>query len=144
MRITVATILFALVLLISSNALLDTISFSSTYEAEIEISELITNAEQMSARGPGSRITVDVDIPADTKVVLGTMPGEEDSWPAGANNYYIQSGPRKDAYKTDAFFTNFERSGPASITTGPHRLVIESIREPSHGRILIMVYEADI
>lgn len=108
MRITVAAILFSIIILISSTAISDMVSDSHEYEAEIEVSRILAHARHMAFKGSGSKVTIEVDIPSDTTIVLGSLPDREDAWPQDANNYYIQIGTRNAIYQTDAFFSNID------------------------------------
>lgn len=141
MRFTVAAILIAIIGLLIASSVLDLMSTARTHEAQIEISKVVSNAEQMSVRGAGSVVTLDIDIPHDITVVLGALPEDEDTWPRDAGNYYLQSGSERRVYETDAAFSNFEMDGAVELSEGPHRLTLESVYNSDHGRVFVLVYE---
>ena len=143
MRFTVAAILIAIIGLLIASSVLDLMSTARMHEAQTEISKVVSNAEQMSVRGSGSVVTLDIDIPNDVTVILGALPENGDVWPRDADNYYVQSGSERKMYKTEAAFSNFEMSGAAELSPGPHRLTLESVYDSNHGRVFVLVYETN-
>ncbi len=141
MRFTVAAILIAIIGIIITSSVLDLMSTARTHEAQTEISKVVSNAEQMSVRGAGSVVTLDIDIPNDVTVVLGALPENRDEWPRDAGNYYILSGSERRVYETDAAFSNLGMDGAAELSPGPHRLTLESVYNSDHGKLFVMVYE---
>lgn len=140
-RMATSAILLAAVVAIFSIASADMASFVHEYEASIEISEILSHAQHMSTMDTGSRITIDVDIPPDTEIVLGALPGRNEKWPVDASNYYIRTGKKASIYQDDPFFCDIDMQGPAIIQSGRHQLTIESIRDPTYNRIFIRVSE---
>ena len=141
MRFTVAAILIAIIGIIITSSVLDLMSTARTHEAQTEISKVVSNAEQMSVRGAGSVVTLDIDIPNDVTVVLGALPENRDEWPRDAGNYYILSGSERRVYEADAAFSNLGMDGAAELSPGPHRLTVESVYNSEHGKLFVMVYE---
>ena len=70
MRFTVAAILIVIIGLVIASSVLDLMSTARAHEAQAEISKVVSNAEQMSVRGAGSVVTLDIDIPNDITIVL--------------------------------------------------------------------------
>ena len=141
MRFTVAAILIAIIGLLIASSVLDMMSTARTHEAQTEISKVVYNAEQMSVRGAGSVVTLDIDIPNDINVVLGALPDDGGAWPRDAGNYYIQSGSERRVYETDTAFSNLGVGGAAELSPGPHRLTLESVYNSNYGRVFVLVYE---
>lgn len=141
MRFTVAAILIAIIAILIASSVLDLMSTARTHEAQTEISKIVSNAEQMSVRGAGSVITLDIDIPNDVMVVLGALPEDGDAWPRDAGNYYVQSDSERRVYETDTAFSNFGMDGAAELSSGPHMLTLKSVYNSDYGRVLVLVYE---
>ncbi|MGP8321337.1 MAG: hypothetical protein ACT6FE_03300 [Methanosarcinaceae archaeon] len=141
MRLTVAVILIAIIGMIIALSVLDLMSAARTHEAQVEISKIVHNAEQMSLRGVGSVITLDIDIPDGVTVVFGALPGNEHAWPNDAVNYYIKIDSEQRVYETGAAFSNFEMDGAAELSSGPHRITLESVYNSDSTRVFILVYE---
>ncbi|MDO9517154.1 MAG: hypothetical protein Q7J10_03790 [Methanosarcinaceae archaeon] len=141
MRFTVAAILIAIIGLLVASSVLDMMSTARTHEAQTEISKIVSNAEQMSVRGAGSVITLDIDIPNDVTVVLGALPENRGEWPRDAGNYYIHSGSGRRVYEADAAFSNLEVDDAVELSPGPHRLTLESVYNSDHGKLFVLVYE---
>lgn len=141
MRFTVAAILIAIIGMIMASSVLDLMSIARTHEAQAEISKVVSNAEQMSLRGAGSVVTLDIDIPNDVIVVLGALPDDTDAWPRNAGNYYIRSGSERRVYETEAAFSNIDMNGSVEFPEGPHRVTLESVYNSDHGLVFVLVYE---
>ena len=143
MRFTVAAILIAIIGLLITSSVLDMMSTARTHEAQTEISNVVYNAEQMSVRGAGSVVTLDIDIPNDINVVLGALPDDGGAWPRDNGNYYIQSGSERRVYETDTAFSNLGVDGAVELSSGPHRLTLESVYNSNYGRVFVLVYETN-
>ena len=141
MRFTVAAILIAIIGLLIASSVLDLMSTARMHETQTEISKVVSNAEQMSVRGSGSVVTLDIDIPNDITVVLGALPKDGDVWPRDVGNYYIQSGSEHKVYETEAAFSNFEMDGAVELSEGPHRLTLESVYNSDYSKVFVLVYE---
>jgi len=139
MRFTVAAMLIAIIGIVIASSVLDLMSTTRTHEAQTEISKIVYNAEQMSVRGAGSVVTLDIDIPQDITVVLGALPDDEGAWPRDAGNYHILSGSERRVYETDAAFSNLAMDGAAELSEGSHRLTLESVYNPNHTQVFILV-----
>ena len=143
MRFTVAAILIAIIGILIASSVLDLMSTARMHEAQTEISKIVSNAEQMSVRGSGSVVTLDIDIPNDVTVIFGELPDDGDMWPRDAGNYYVHSGSERKMYETEAAFSNFDMDGAVELSEGPHRLTLESVYNSDYSKVFILVYETN-
>ncbi len=141
MRFTVAAILIVIIGVIVTSSVLDLMLSARMHDTQTGVSKIVYNAEQMSVRGAGSVITLDIDIPDDVTVVLGALPDNEHAWPDDAGNYYIQSGSEQRIYVTNAAFSNFEMDSAVELLSGSHRVTLESVYNSNFSRVFILVYE---
>ncbi len=141
MRFTVAAILIAIIGMLIASSVMDMMSTARIHDTQVGISKIVSNAGQMSVRGAGSVVTLDVDIPDDITVVLGALPDNEHAWPADAGNYYIRTGSERKVYGIDAAFSNFAMDGAAELSSGLHRLTLESVYNSNYNKVFILVYE---
>ena len=131
--------LFAALLVLSSISLSGFLEDEKEREAVVEVSKLTVAAEQLSLRGAGSEVTLELRVPEDVKVGLGALPGREGEWPADAHNYYLSMGRREGFYASSASFSGPSMEGPAILGSGRHRLVLETVIEPETGRLFVLV-----
>ena len=106
-----------------------------------EVSKITIAAEQLSIRGEGSELILEVNVPQRASVVLGTLPGRESKWPEDADNYGITVEGKTKFYPAVAFFSNPELVGPVSLGPGKHRLLLSTKVDPDSGRLFILVSE---
>jgi hypothetical protein len=111
-RLTVSGILFAVILLLSFVYLYDFLDEAKEKAALDEISRLTSAAEQLSIRGEGSEVSLELRLPEGVSVGFGVRPGQQDKWPANANDYCIHTGEKSTFYYSDASFSNPELNGP--------------------------------
>ena len=143
MRFTVAAILIVIIGILIASSVLDLMSTARTHDAQTEISKVVSNAEQMSVRGSGSVVTLDIDIPNDVTVILGALPEDEDTWPRDVGNYYVLSGSERKVYETEAAFSNFEMDGAVELSEGSHRLTLESVYNSDYSKVFVLIYETN-
>jgi hypothetical protein len=142
-RLTVSCILFAVLLLLSSASIYSFLDDAKEKKAFYEISKLTAAAEQLSMRGSGSEISLEMSLPEEVKVDFGTLPGRQDEWPADSNNYCLHIGGKTEFYSSTAFFSNSEFNGPLSLGPGNHRLLLSSKLEPESGKLFVIISEKD-
>jgi hypothetical protein len=140
-RFTVSCILFAVLLLLSSASVCSFLGDAKEKKALDEISKLTTAAEQLSMRGTGSEIALELNLPEEVKVDFGTLPGRQDKWPADSNNYCLHMREKTKFYSSTAFFSNPEFNGPVSLGPGSHRLLLSSKLEPDSGKLFVIISE---
>lgn len=141
LRFTVSGILFAVLLLISSISVYDLLNETKEKEALDEVSKLTATAEQLSLRGEGSELILEVNLPEEVEVDLGTLPGRQDIWPEDANNYCIRSAEKTTFYSSAAFFSKPGFSGPVTLGSGRHRLLLSTKVESKSGKLFVVIYE---
>lgn len=109
-----------------------------------EVSKLTIAAEQLSIRGEGSEICLEMRIPEGVTVNLGTLPGRQNKWPADANNYCIHIKGKSAFYPSSAFFSNPEFNGPVSLGSGRHRLLLSTKMDSNLGRLFVLISEKGV
>ncbi|MDY9926343.1 hypothetical protein [Methanosarcina sp.] len=140
-RITVTGILFAVLLLLSSVSISGFLEGVKEQETLGEVSKLTVAAEQLSMRGEGSEIVLEIRIPRGVSVGFGTLPGREGNWPENADNYYIITGSKSTFYPAVASFSNREINGPLSLGPGRHNLLLSTKIEQGSGRLFVLISE---
>lgn len=141
LRFTVSGILFAVLLLISSVSVYDFLNEIKEKEALGEVSKLTAAAEQLSLRGEGSELILEVNLPEEVAADFGALPGRQDKWPADANNYCIRSAGKTVFYSSSAFFSKPGFNGPVSLGSGNHRLLLSTKVEPKSKVLFIVICE---
>jgi hypothetical protein len=142
-RLTVSGILFAVILLLSSVYLYDFLDGAKEKTALDEVSRLTAAAEQLSMRGEGSEISLELRLPEGMSVEFGALPGRQEKWPADANDYCIRTGEKATFYYSDASFSNPEISGPVSLDSGMHRLLLSTKLESRSGKLFVLISEKE-
>ncbi len=138
-RLTVSGILFASLLLLSSISVYDFLDGIKEKETLDEVSKLKVAAEQLSMRGEGSEICLELRVPEGVTVDFGNLPGYQNKWPADANNYCIHIDGKSTFYSSSASFSNPEINGPISLGSGRHRLFLSTKTEPGSGRLYVLI-----
>lgn len=141
LRFTVSGILFAVLLLISAVSVYDFMDGVKQKEALDEVTKLTAAAEQISLRGEGSEVALEVNLPEEVAVDLGTLPGRQDKWPADANNYCVHSAGKTAFYSSAAFFSGPGFDGPVSLGSGRHMLLLSTKVESNSGKIFVVISE---
>ncbi|MDK2912853.1 MAG: hypothetical protein PWR29_1810 [Methanolobus sp.] len=142
MRFTAASIVLLAIVLLSATAVSDMLENERIRDAGIVLSQVDSHARMMSAQGEGSRVTLDIDVPAKMTIVLGGLPGSEDRWPEDARNHYIVAGSRHIVGESTAFYSNGDLNGTSILGPGKHRITLESVKRRSDNRIFVKVYES--
>ena len=140
LRFTITAILVLLIMGLAITAIADLKEKANEDITLIEIGKLVSNSEQMYFRGTGSTIYMDIKIPDDVTIHMGTLP-DNTPWPSSANNYYIQIGSRYKTYSSKALFSNFAMDGPYTIHSGPHTLKLENQKDNVTGKIFVKLSE---
>ena len=143
-RLTVTGILFAMLVLVSSISLSGFLEGVKERETMDEVLKIVTAAEQLSIRGEGSELILEVNVPLRTSVILGALPGREGNWPEDANNYVITIEGKSKFYPSVASFSNSELDGPVSLGSGRHRLLLSTKIDPESGRLFVLIFEPGV
>ena len=141
MRFTVAAMLVLLLMMLFTTAIIDLKYVADRHHTDVALSKITYNAEQMTLRGAGTRISLKVDIPSDTKIILGALPDSENTWPEDASNYYIQTDEQRVIHEIDALFSNIDLDGPYTLSPGQHQVMLEAVTETSSGKIFVKIYD---
>jgi hypothetical protein len=139
LRFTISSFLLTALLLISCVSIYDFLDGVKEREVLDEVSKLTAAADQLSLRGEGSELTLDLNLPQGTSVEFGALPGRQDKWPVDANNYCVRIGEKTAFYSSDAFFSNPELNGPVSFGSGKHRLLLSTKTKSGSGGLFITV-----
>jgi hypothetical protein len=142
-KLTVSGILFAVLLLLSSIYLYDFLEEAKEKAALDEISKLTAAAEQLSLRGVGSEISLELRLPEGLSVDFGAFPGRQDKWPADANDYCVHTEEKDIFYFSLASFSNPELNGPVFLSSGRHRLLLSTKLESKSGRLFVLISEKE-
>jgi hypothetical protein len=140
-RFTVSGILFAALIVLSSISVYDFLDGVKEKEALEAVSKLTVAAEQLSMRGEGSEVVLELSMPEGAAVDFGFLPGRQDKWPADANNYCIRIGGKNTFYSSVASFSNHELNGPISLGSGIHMLFLSTKIESKSGRLFVLISE---
>lgn len=140
MRFTAASIVFLVVVLLSASAVSNMLESERIRDAEVTLSQIDSHAKVMSTHGVGSKVTLDIDMPAKTTLVLGGLPGHESNWPEDARNHYIMTGSRRIVGESTASYSNGDLNGTVVLDPGKHRITLESVKRTSDNRIFVRVY----
>lgn len=138
MRMVVAVIAIAALLVLLSAGVHSLLEKEKYYDAKAVISQIDSHAQQMTSRGSGSIITLDVDVPSDTIIVFGALPDRETEWPSDAQNYYIQINGRQTVGESGAFYSNSLLDGCFTLYSGSYTLTLKSVRD-QNGKIFIVI-----
>lgn len=141
LRFTIASLLILLIMILFFTAISDLKEKSDENLAIIEIEKLVSNTEQISVRGEGSIIYLEIDIPEKVYVHMGELPNEDNLWPSNSKNYYIRIDERHTIYESRSAFSNENMTGAYIITPGHHELKLESERDTSTGMLFVKISE---
>ena len=136
MRMVVAVIAMGFLIILLSVAISSLIEKEEIHATEAVVSDIVAHAEQMSSRGAGSVVTLDIHIPSNARIVMGAMPDDEDAWPLDSQNYYFLINDKQFIMVSNAFYANSMLSGCFVIGPGQHIITLESVRD-QNGKILI-------
>ncbi|ETA67152.1 MAG: hypothetical protein PWQ51_1913 [Methanolobus sp.] len=138
MRMVVAVIAIGALLILMTGAVSSLIESEETYITRTIISEIESNAEQMSAKGAGSIVTLDVNVPSGVEIIFGVIPENQNSWPSDAENYYFEINGKQTIGESSASYSNKTLNGYFILSPGPHVLTLESVRD-QNGKIFIIL-----
>jgi hypothetical protein len=131
------------ILLLSFVYLYDFMDEAKEKAALNEISRLTATAKQLSLRGEGSEVSLELRLPEGVSVDFGALSGRQGKWPADANNYCVHTGEKSTFYYSDASFSNPELSGPVFLGSGRHRLLLSTKLEPKSGKLFVLISEKE-
>ncbi|MGE5457436.1 MAG: hypothetical protein ACM3RX_03695 [Methanococcaceae archaeon] len=144
LRLTFSSILFAVLLLISSIGVYGFLDDAKEREILDEVSKITVASEQLSTNGEGSEIVMEFNLPEKVTVNFGSFPGSKNKWPADANNYFIRIGENERIYSSKASFSNSYLKGPVSFGPGKHRLLLTTKIEQGSGRLFVLISEKEL
>jgi hypothetical protein len=84
MRFVVASILLMVTMALLATAASGFLTHMKMSGLESQMSRMDATASILYAGGPGSNLTMEIDIPSGCTVVMGSMPGSEAAWPYDA------------------------------------------------------------
>lgn len=141
MRFVVASILLMVTMVLLATATSGFLAHMKMSDLESEISRMDATASLLYSGGPGSNLTIEVDVPTGCTVVLGSMPGYETEWPRDAKNYFLEYDGKCTVRESGAAYTNDLMDGVAVLGSGKHRVFMETTIDPSDGMLFVRVYE---
>lgn len=144
LRLSFSSILFAVLLLISSIGVYSFLDEAKEREVLDEVSKITAASEQLSRNGEGSEVILEFNVPEKVTVNYGSFPGSENKWPADANNYFVRIGENERIYSSKASFSNSYLNGPVSFGPGRHNLMLTTKIEPESGRIFVLISEKEL
>ncbi|MBP1908818.1 hypothetical protein [Methanolobus bombayensis] len=140
MRIVVAVIAIGALLILMTGAVSSLIESEETYTTKAIISEIESNAEQMSSKGAGSIVTIDVNVPSGVEITFGAIPESRNSWPSDSENYYFEINGKQTIGESSASYSNQTLDSCFILSPGPHVLTLESVRD-QNGKIFIILHD---
>jgi hypothetical protein len=141
MRFTAASIVLLILVLLSATSISSLLEEKQVQDCEAVLIRIDSNAKMMTSNGAGSKITLDVDIPGKTTIILGSIPTREAFWPEDSNNYWIMTKNREVIGESLASYSNADFNGDVTLSPGSHILTLESVKRPTDNRIFVKVYE---
>jgi hypothetical protein len=138
MRMVVAIIAIGALLILMTGSVSSLIESEETHATKAIISEIESNAEQMSAKGAGSIVTLDVNVPSGVEITFGAIPDNENNWPSDAENYYFEINGKQTIGESSASYSNQILDSFFILSPGPHVLTLESVRD-QNGKIFIVL-----
>jgi hypothetical protein len=138
MKMVVAVIAIGALLILMTGAVSSLIETEETYITRTIISEIESNAEQMSAKGAGSIVTLDVNVPSGVEIIFGAIPENQNTWPSDAENYYFEINGKQTIGESSASYSNKTLDGFFILGSGSHVLTLESVRD-QNGKIFIIL-----
>jgi len=141
MRFVVASILLMATMVLLATATSGFLAHMKMSDLGSEVSRMDATASLLYSGGPGSNVTMEVNVPAGCRVVLGSMPGCESSWPLDAKNYFLEYDGKHIIWESRAAYSNKLMDGVAVLGPGEHRLFMETVIDPSDGMLFVRIYE---
>jgi hypothetical protein len=136
MRLVLAVVVIGALFILMTGAVSSLIESEETYTTRSIISEIESNAEQMSSKGAGSIVTLDVNVPSGVEITFGAIPDHENAWPCDAENYYFEINGKQTIGQSSAYYSNKALDSCFILDYGPHVLTLESVRD-QNGKIFI-------
>lgn len=141
MRFVVASILLMATMVLLATATSGFLAHMKMSGLESEVSRMDSTASILYAGGPGSNLTVELDIPSGCTVVLGSMPESEVAWPQNSKNYFLECDGKYTVRESKVAYSNEPMEGVVVLGSGKHRLFMETAVNPSDGMLFVRVYE---
>ncbi|WP_440952623.1 hypothetical protein [Methanococcoides sp. FTZ1] len=144
LRFAITSILILMIMALFFTAISDLKQNTDKDITTTEISKIVSNAEQISVRGEGNMIHIEIEIPENAEVHMGEIQkrgDEETGWPSDSKNYYIQIDEQQTIYESKAAFSNTNMTGPYTISPGHHELKLETERDPATGILFVKISE---
>ena len=141
MRFVVASILLMATMVLLATATSGFLAHMKMSDLGSEVSRMDATASLLYSGGPGSNVTMEVNVPAGCRVVLGSMPGCESSWPLDAKNYFLEYDGKHIILESRAAYSNKLMDGVAVLCPGEHHLFMETVVNPSNGMLFVRIYE---
>lgn len=141
MRFVVASILLMATMTLLATATSGFLAHMKMSDLESQMAGMDATASILYAGGPGSNLTMELDIPSGCTVVMGSTPGSEASWPRDAKNYFMEYGGKFTLRESRAAYSNEFMDGVSVFDSGTHRVFLETTVNPSTGILFVRVYE---
>ncbi|MBC7084922.1 MAG: hypothetical protein H5T43_00940 [Methanomethylovorans sp.] len=141
LRFVVSSILMIVIILMLATATSGFLHQMKMSSLESEISRMDATASLLYNSGPGSNLTIDVNIPKGCTVILGALPGHENSWPHDAKNYFLEYEGKYTIRESKASYSNEFMDGVAVIGAGKHKLYLTTGVSTSEGILFVRVFE---
>lgn len=141
MRFVVASILLLATMALLATATSGFLTHMKMSDLESQMSRMDATASILYAGGPGSNLTMEIDIPSGCTVVMGAMPGSEAAWPYDAKNYFMEYEGKYTVRESRAAYSNELMGGVSFFGSGTHRVFMETTVNPSTGMLFVRVYE---
>ncbi len=141
MRFVVASILLMATMVLLATATSGFLAHMKMSDLESQISRIDATASILYAGGPGSNLTVELDIPSGCTVVMGSIAGYEAAWPRDAKNYFMEYDGKCTLRESRAAYSNEFMDDVSVFGSGTHRVFMETTVNPSDGMLFVRVYE---
>jgi len=141
MRFVVASIVVMATMALLATATMGFLAHVKMSGLESQMSRMDATASILYTGGPGSNLTMGIDIPSGCAVTMGSMPGSEDLWPHDAKNYYIEYERKYTVRGSTAAYSNEAMDGVSFLGPGTHQVFMETTVNPSTGMLFVRVYE---
>lgn len=141
MRFVVASILLMVTMVLLATATSGFLAHMKMSGLEAQMSQMDAAASLLYSGGPGSNLTMELDIPSGYTVVMGSIPGSEDVWPRDAKNYFMEYERKFTLRESRAAYSNEFMDSVSVFGSGTHRIFMETTVDPSNGMLFVRVYE---
>ncbi len=141
LRFALTAMLLLMLMGLTYTGICDMISEYEHNAATQEAEKIAAVAQQLSARGEGSSLELSIGVPGHSTLYFGDLP-RGSFWPVHAKNYYVETESKTSTFMSSASFCNRNINGPVILHPGPHKVVIESVKDNATGILYIRIYEA--